>query len=372
MYVFVTSFLSPHVSPFLVMISQKIQEKIIVIECMNMTQERKDLGYFSAIDTNFFEMKSLIHERELCLELISKADVVEYAWHIPDLLHHRIKYNKLTFIENERLLKKGLIKFLDIKLWKQLVFNLRVRSKNFYFLSAGDYAAKDYKTLGFNSNKILRFGYFPKTVRYDNVFSLKKDFGPLQCLWVGRLIPWKRTSDAIYAMKHLPQDLVSLNIIGDGQLKLKIHKLIRKLNLNNVHLLGLLSLDNVRKEMLKADVLICSSSKEEGWGAVINEAMNSGCVVVSTTETGASPNLIIDNYNGFVYDSANIGQLVSKLNYLLQDKSLCREIGLNAYNSITLLWNEDVAATRLLEWINGFNKGYAVDFDNGPCSKVFN
>lgn len=372
MFVFITSFVSPHVKPILEEISKICNEKIIVIECMEITEERKKMGYSDSAFSDHFEVISLKKENDRCLELINKAEVVDCAWHLMDLLYTRVKENKLTLLENERLLKKGIIKFLDPRLWKQLFFNFFVYRKNVYYLSTGDYAANDYRLLGFNHNNILRFGYFPKTYYFDNVFINKTMEEPLRCLWVGRFISLKKPIDVLKSIKAIPQDKIKLKMLGYGIMRKKIEKHIKKHKLDNIELGGMVPLDEVRNEMLKADVLICTSTKEEGWGAVINEAMNSGCTVISSDGSGAVPNLIKDGYNGFIYKTGNIRQLHEKLNILANDKKLVRTTGRNAYNTITKLWNEKVAAERLLQWISEHNQGREKIFEEGPCSKVYN
>lgn len=372
MFVFITSFVSPHVKPLLEEISKIRNERIIVIQCIEITEERKKMGYSDSAFSDHFEIISLKKENARSIELINKADVVDCAWHLMDLLYKRVKDNKLTFLENERLLKKGILKIFDTRLWKQIYFNLFAYRKNVYFLSTGDYAANDYRLLGFNHNKILRFGYFPKTYYFDNVLINKTMKEPLRCLWVGRFISWKKPIDVLKSIKAIPQDKIQLKMLGDGILRKNIEKHIKKNNLNNIVLTGMVPIDEVRNEMLKADVLISSSTKKEGWGAVINEAMNSGCAVISSDGSGAVPNLIIDGYNGFVYRSGNFKQLHEKLNILTNDKKLVRTIGRNAYTTTTKLWNEQVAAERLMQWIALHNQGIVKIFEDGPCSKVYN
>lgn len=371
MFVFVTGFKSPHVTPLLQEISKHLEEKVIIIECIEITGERKKMGYHQNTSFDQFEIISLLNERDRCMDLINNADVVDYGWHLVDLLKERVRRNKLTFLENERLLKKGLIKFLDPRLWDQIFFNISVRKKNVYFLSTGDYAANDYRILGFKKDKILRFGYFPKTYYYENVFKDKVDAGPLKCLWVGRFIGWKKAIDSLKALREIPKHKIKMKIIGDGMMREKIENYIVKYDLGNVELTGMLQLNEVRDHMLQADVLISTSTREEGWGAVINEAMNSGCAIVSSDGSGAVPNLIKDGYNGLVYRSGCIEQLTEKLTMLSNDKHLARILGSNAYNTITKLWNEQVAARRLMDWIVEQKWDGEKIFKEGPCSKVF-
>ena len=43
------------------------------------------------------------------------------------------------------------------------------------------------------------------------------------------------------------------------------------------------------------------SGRKEGWGAVVNEAMSSGCAVVADAEAGSVPYLIENSKDGFIY-----------------------------------------------------------------------
>ena len=54
--------------------------------------------------------------------------------------------------------------------------------------------------------------------------------------------------------------------------------------------------------MKKHHIYCLTSDKNEGWGAVLNEAMSSGCCPVSSIEAGATPYLVKDGVNGFSFD----------------------------------------------------------------------
>ena len=76
-----------------------------------------------------------------------------------------------------------------------------------------------------------------------------------------------------------------------------------------VHMLGAMSPDEVRKHMEQANIFLFTSDRNEGWGAVLNEAMNSGCAVVASHAIGSVPYLIKNGNNGYIYE--NEGQLHS-------------------------------------------------------------
>ena len=62
-----------------------------------------------------------------------------------------------------------------------------------------------------------------------------------------------------------------------------------------------MSPEKVRSVMEKSHIFVFTSSHLEGWGAVVNEAMNSGCAVVANVQAGAVPYLIEQGVNGIAY-----------------------------------------------------------------------
>jgi hypothetical protein len=48
------------------------------------------------------------------------------------------------------------------------------------------------------------------------------------------------------------------------------------------------------------------------------------------------------------------------------------DIGLNAYETISELWNAEIAAKRLIKLIEDIRLGNKVSLDDGPCSSNFN
>ena len=49
--------------------------------------------------------------------------------------------------------------------------------------------------------------------------------------------------------------------------------------------------------MEKSEIFLFTSDKGEGWGAVLNESMNSACAVVASHAIGSVPFLLKDGEN---------------------------------------------------------------------------
>lgn len=101
--------------------------------------------------------------------------------------------------------------------------------------------------------------------------------------------------------------------------------------------------------MEKADIFLFTSDRQEGWGAVANEAMNSGCALVADHMIGAIPYLVQDGVDGLIYKDGNPNELFALAERLVCDRELCRRLGRRAYAKITESWNAENAARRLVE-----------------------
>ena len=191
-------------------------------------------------------------------------------------------------------------------------------------------------------------------------------------LWVGRLIELKHPDASITIAKKLKDEGYDfeLNILGDGKLRPSLERLVAKYELQSkVQFLGAKPTEEVRKYMEKSNIFLFTSDYHEGWGAVMNESMNSGCAVVASHAVGSVPFLVKDNENGFVYKSGDIDQLYRKVKYLLDNPKERERVGFQAYKTITEQWNPEIATARLFRVIeskiNGDNDEF---YDEGPCS----
>lgn len=344
MIVFVSSFISPHTQPLCLSLIKQ-GESVCFVSLAPLSDERKALGYEKS--SEFVNVVEYYKDSRSCADLILNADVVLFSHYKINLLNERCKAGKLTFIYSERLLKKGILKFLDIRLYKQWLFHLRYRRKNLFLLSIGKNSAYDFKLLGFNSKKIFRCGYFPEIIIHDKCELLRNN-KTIELIWVGRFVGFKRLPVALKAVRRLCEqgENIHMTVIGDGAGADKVKKYVEKKGLP-ITLTGTLPQHAVREKMLQSDIMLCTSSRGEGWGAVINEAMNSGCCVICSEAAGAAETLLQDGKNGFLYSTEN--ELAEKLTYAIHNEAWRRKAGFCAYKTVTEIWNADVASEELLQ-----------------------
>jgi len=74
--------------------------------------------------------------------------------------------------------------------------------------------------------------------------------------------------------------------------------------------------------------LVCS--KSEAFGRVTIEAMMSMNPVIAS-DTGANPELVIENFNGLLYRQGNHHDLAGKIEILIHKRELIQQYGKNAY-----------------------------------------
>ena len=194
-------------------------------------------------------------------------------------------------------------------------------------------------------------------------------------LWAGRLIGWKHPDASIRLAESLKEKGYSfkMTIIGTGEMEEQLHNMIGDKNLEDcVEMPGAMKASEVRSYMEKADIYLFTSDFNEGWGAVLNESMNSGCAVVASHAIGSVPFLIKNGENGLIYENGNQEDLEKKVQGLLEDVPLRRKIGENACKTIINTWNAENAVNRFMKLADTLSrKGKAEDlFFDGPCSKA--
>ena len=306
--------------------------------------------------------------------IIRTFDVVIFGACSPKLIEFRMKKNKLSFIYTERFLKKGLwYRFIPSTRDKILDRVVKYKDKNLHVLCASAYTSYDLSLFGF-TNKCYKWGYFTEVPMVNRrELMKKKDKTHRNILWVGRLINGKRTKDVIFLAKKLMNQKLdfTINIIGTGNYERQLHMLVKLLGLSGkVQFLGTMSPNQVKKYMEEANIFLFTSNFREGWGAVINEAMSSGCAVVASHAVGSVPYLIEHKKNGLIYQSGNCNDLYRKVSKLIKNPKLQYIYGIKAYETMAGIWSPELAAYRLIEISKNLLHGKYTWYRNGPCSKA--
>lgn len=371
--VFISNYFNHHQKPFADSMYSLLGEDWAFIETDTMDEERIKLGWKNEATSYVKRIYTSERDREECQNLIDSADVVIIGSAPDELVRRRIKSGKLLFRYSERPLKKGM------QIHKYLPRFVQWQIKNpfwkpIYMLCASAYTASDYKKFGMFIGKSYKWGYFPEIKSYSDIDALIDSKQKNSLLWVARLIDWKHPEAPIEIAKRLKKDGYdfSLNVIGNGELEDNIKSKIHENGLEDqVHMLGGMPPEKVREYMEKSEIFLFTSDRQEGWGAVLNESMNSGCAVVGSHAIGSVPFLLKDGENGLVYKDGDLDELYSKTKWLIDDQYKRKEFGKRAYYTMTEQWNAKNAAERFLALSQAILDGNSCPnlFESGVCSK---
>lgn len=309
-------------------------------------------------------------------ELARNADVVIFGGNeeLQEYRFARLKDNKLTFEYSERWLKKGLVNLLSPRLlYFVLTYHMFFRKKsNYYALCSSAYAALDYNMLGTFRGKCFKWGYFTKIL--DNTKSdlaglVQKD-GITNMMWCARFIDWKHPEVPIYLAQYLKNKGYSFKIdmFGSGELDNKTKQLAKELNVEDViSFRGNLPNAQILNEMKKHELYIFTSDRNEGWGAVANEALSCGCLLIANRAIGSVPYLIEDGESGFVYNSMN--DLFCKVEYAICNPLIRVKIAKKGYENIIRNWSPFTAASNLYYLSKSLLESEERNvIKQGPCS----
>lgn len=367
--VFVSNYFNHHQAPFAEEMDFLSEHSFYFIETKPIDKERKKIGWgLASLPPYVMQAYGDKKMHKQCQRLIDEADVVIWGSCPMSMIRPRLRQGKMTFAYSERLFKRGTSGFAYWGRVLKYYCKLRAYQKNHYLLCASAYAAEDYGKIGLFKGNSYRWGYFPEVRHYDDIERILAAKKENSLLWVGRLISWKHPELAIELAKRLVKENVEfcLKIIGCGPMEEELRKAIQEYRLEKyVLLLGAMTPEEVRCHMEESQIYLFTSDQNEGWGAVLNEAMNSACAVVANDQIGAVPYLVQDQYNGSVYCDGKVDDLYTRVKELLSNKNLQMSMGKNAYHSLENVWNAKIAAQRLL----AFSETRIQNYLEGPMSK---
>lgn len=168
---------------------------------------------------------------------------------------------------------------------------------------------------------------------FFNKWPRLKDL-PEKTVWIGTISELTKNKGVEYAVKALAsiKDLPFIFlIIGEGELKEQLEKLIKELHLEEkVFLFGYLK--EAQKYLPALDIFTLTSLTE----ALAYVAMEAGCasLPVVATRVGGLPEIIENKKSGFLAEPKNPGQISAALKELIKNEDLRKEFGGNLKKTI--------------------------------------
>lgn len=376
---FYSNYLNHHQLPFCLAMDRLTGGQFTFVATTPVPHVRIQLGYHDMNKQYPFVLTTYdSSENQAVAMMLAQSSDVIITGAAPEIYTEtRIRKNKLTFRYSERIFKEDLCKaFNPRSIASRLLFHTRFANRPLYMLCASAYTPFDYALTGAYLGKTFKWGYFPEVKQHDvdALMKRKQAKNRVTLLWVGRLIDWKHPERTIEVAERLKSAGIEfeMQLIGNGRLEFKISESIQEKGLSNcVHMLGAMSPEEVRDHMEAADIFLFTSDFNEGWGAVLNEAMNSGCAIVASHAIGSVPFLLEDGKNGFIYQNGDNDSLYNRVMKLIEQPELREQMGRAAYQTLADQWNADEAAERFLALTRALMDDKKADlFKDGPCSRA--
>ncbi len=373
-FTFVSNYINHHQLPFCEALYERLGKRFAFIQTMPMEAERVEMGWSVAVDEIPYVM-CLYEDEYECLKRIMESDVVLFGWTgREDIVIPRLQSGKTTLRVSERLYREGQWKAVSPRgLMAKYREHIRYRKENICMLCAGAYAASDFHLIGAYPNKLFKWGYFTKLRTYDDeTFSaMKPKDGPMQIVWAGRFLPLKHPEYAVRLGKTLQKKGYAFHIhmLGGGELESALKQETEREGLSDSFTFyGYTQPEQVRDVMEKCHIHLFTSNHLEGWGAVVNEGMNSGCVEVVDARVGAAPYLIRHGENGLLYQNGSYKEMEALVLDLFENWEARCDMGRAAYETICDMWNAEHAASALLRFVDRLQQGRIVPEEEGPLS----
>lgn len=290
----------------------------------------------------------------------------------------RMKLGLLSFEMGERWLKQGVRNIASPRLlqWLLAYHFGRWSKKPMYKLCCSAFCASDHKKLNSFKGKCYKWGYFTKV---DESFAVEafQDVSTSETLhtlmWCARFLRWKHPELPVQMAARLKAKGYKfvVDMYGSGVELEKTKALVKELGVEDVvSFKGNMPNDKILDAMRNHEIFLFTSDKNEGWGAVANEAMSNGCAIVASDAIGSVPFLVKDGENGCVFESCKLDSLCEKVEWLLDNDDKRRQLAVNAYYSMRDVWSPRNAAESFLKLVDDLQNIRETSIVDGPCSKV--
>lgn len=351
------------------------------VEVLKIPQWLLESGYPDFSDKPYLlqAWKNDDNYKKAC-KLAVEADIALFSGtEVFYLLKERVqKTNKITFDVSERWLKRGIINLASPRISRFFfLYHLFTwKNKPLYKLCSSSFTANDHKRLCMFNDKCYKWGYFTKVdenfqIEASNLNVSTSEITPV--VWCARFLKWKHPELPIQLAARLIADGYNfvLDMYGSGVQLDATKRLAKDLNLDDVvRFKGNVPNEQILDAMRQHEIFLFTSDKNEGWGAVSNESMANGCVLIGSDTIGSLLFLVDDGEDGLLFKTCDLDSLYEKVKFLLDNPKERIRMRHNAVTKMQKVWSPTVAANNLLTLIDDLKHGRDTSIMVGPCSKA--
>lgn len=373
--VFATNFINHHQAPVADQLYARDDVEYHLVQTAPMTAACIQNGYPDYSDRpyliNAYQSELLAQEAQ---KLIDTADVVILGASDWRILGKRLRQNKLTFFYSERWFREGFFKRPRLPLF-YIKWHFLNNFRKAYMLCSGAFVSKDCHKVGSYINKCFKWGYFVDVPQIDikQVLESKSKSDRIKMLFVARFMVLKHPELPVKLARILKDRGYDfeINMYGTGECENDTKELIDCVDVADcVNLRGNVPNSEILEQMRQHHIYLFTSDRNEGWGAVLGEAMSNGCVPVTSDKIGATPYLVENGHNGLIFKDRNLENLVNQVIYLIDNPSERERMAYAAYKTMKDIWSPENATNSLMDLIRSIQSGKIKPADYGPCSKA--
>ena len=297
------------------------------------------------IPLNISPLKSILNLNKIIKtikpKIIQNHFVNEYVFVLTPLIAKLNNVNKIFYMQhcNPELRKKS-IKSLFFNQYNKIFCVSKYIQEN--LINAGvksTVAILQYLGL-ISDSKLTK----PNEIQFEKLKNIPHEDTILMC--IGFDDPIKGVDILIKSFSMVIKKNKNIHLILIGVTpESKLKDMSRDLRIeDNVHFLGIV--DNAQQLLKNADIYI-QPSRNEGLSLSILEAMSKSLPVIAFKVGGISE-LVINNKTGFLVEPENKMKLAEKIDLLINNLDLRKELGKNAYERYKNYFSADKSIDKLI------------------------
>ncbi len=164
-----------------------------------------------------------------------------------------------------------------------------------------------------------------------NSYKTVKTYETIDITYIGTLGKHKGVDTLINAVKNINNENIRLHIIGKGYDEEEFKEIADGDSRIIFH--GFVDNKDILKYYEITNILVIPSICYDNSPLVVYESFSTGTPVIGSC-IGGIPELIEENYNGFLFESGDSNSLKEKLVKVINDKELLTKLENNAFNSL--------------------------------------
>jgi glycosyltransferase involved in cell wall biosynthesis len=196
--------------------------------------------------------------------------------------------------------------------WKDIEQKVNYSSNQLIFVSTNQKKAVEAK-LNLKKGIVIHNGFNTDYFWFSFPNVKKSNDKTIKLITIGNLWDIKGHDLLLRALQLLGKQY-HLTIIGEGEQKNEYVDFVRKNELKDQVSFITKQPNNKLKDFLEVADIYCQASRSEAFGIAPLEAMGCGLPVVASN-VGGLPEIIIDDFNGFLFESENVEDLANKIGF---------------------------------------------------------